>query len=76
MKKSHSFSVLIIFSLLVLSSVWLLPTFWSSQQSDTPILSSESSVVLPKMNKAIDYRATTNEGRQEYLFNLLKDLVS
>ena len=76
MKKSHSFFVLIIFSLFVLSTIWLLPTFWSSQQGDTPILSSESSVILPKMNKAVDYRATTNEGRQEYLFNLLKDPVS
>jgi len=76
MKKSYSFLVVTILSLLVLSSIWLLPTFWSSQHGENPILSSESSVILPKMNKAVDYRATTNEGRQEYLFNLLKDPVS
>ena len=76
MKKLYSFLVVTILSLLVLSSIWLLPTFWSSQHGENPILSSESSVILPKMNKAVDYRATTNEGRQEYLFNLLKDPVS
>jgi hypothetical protein len=76
MKKSYSSFILTIFSLLVLLSIWVLPNLWSSQQGDTPILSSESSVILPKMNKAVDYRATTNEGRQEYLFNLLKDPVS
>ena len=76
MKKSYSFFVLTIFSLFVLLSIWVLPNLWSSQQGDTPILSSESSVILPKMNKSVDYRATTNEGRQEYLFNLLKDPVS
>ena len=60
----------------MLLSIWVLPNLWSSQQGDTPILSSESSVILPKMNKAVDYRATTNEGRQEYLFSLLTDPVS
>ncbi len=29
--------------------------------------------IAPKLSKKIDYRATTNEGRQEYLFTMLRD---
>ncbi len=76
MNKIYSSAILLILSVLALLSVWLLPNFWTSNDANKTDLLNESPVILPKMNKAVDYRATTNEGRQEYLFNLLKDPVS
>lgn len=42
----------------------------SNDSISTP---SESSDIAPKLAKKMDYRATTNEGRQEYLFTMLRD---
>ena len=59
------------------NNVDCIPTLYFGKKGSRRVhLPDDVSAVLPKMNKAIDYRATTNEGRQEYLFNMLKDPVS
>ena len=76
MKKSYFPALFIFLGTLTLLSILFLPNIWDKSAVESVTLSNDSTFNLPKIKKAVDYRATTNEGRQEYLFNLLKDPVS
>ena len=75
MKKSYFPALFILLGTLTLRRFYFYPILWEKSAAESVTLSNDSTF-LPKINKAVDYRATTNEGRQEYLFNLLKDPVS
>ena len=76
MKKSYFPALFIFLGTLTLLSILFFPNIWDKSAVESVTLSNDSTFNLPKIKKAVDYRATTNEGRQEYLFNLLKDPVS
>ena len=76
MKKSFYTALYLLFGTLIITSIVYLPSTLEKKEAERVHLPDDVSAVLPKMNKAMDYRATTNEGRQEYLFNMLKDPVS
>ena len=76
MKKSYFPALFIFLGTLTLLSILFIPNIWDKSALESVTLSNDSTFNLPKINKAANYRATTNEGRQEYLFNLLKDPVS
>ena len=76
MKKSFYTALYLLFGTLIITSIVYLPSTLEKKEAERVHLSDDVSAVLPKMNKAVDYRATTNEGRQEFLFNMLKDPVS